>query len=252
MHAAQRVLSGDRRSSSDRSITLQQEDDDPPNSLSRTRSPPNSMPETQSPTSSTLAPKGLLTSIPHCTIMFCQLHLPVLTPEARFFFEVLYNVLDISMWSTQWLCIVNILGHRPLRICVLPLSRCHGSSAPTIVQFCLFIFYFSIFYYQAFEEVSRLFTAYDSQVGLAGMFKYQHVAQGVCVCTQTHHYIPTQHKQTKRHMYIYRRARKHHHTHTHSYTHKYLCVCVCVCMYVCIYVCMYIRMYVCMYVCMYI
>ena len=51
---------------------------------------------------------------------------------------------------------------------------------------------------QAFEEVSRLFSAYDSEVGLAGMFKYQHVAQGLCVHTHIHTplYTHTTHAHT--------------------------------------------------------
>ena len=61
---------------------------------------------------SDVARSGLLTSIPHCTIMFCRLFFPVYT-------------------------------------------------------------------LQDFEECSRLLSAYDREVNQYGMFKYQHVAQGV-------------------------------------------------------------------------
>jgi hypothetical protein len=108
---------------------------------------------------------------------------------------------------------------------------------------------------QAFEEVSRLFSAYDSEVGLAGMFKYQHVAQGFCVYTNTNTPIYTHTTQAyHRDKFIFMaRAHAHANAHTYTYTHMYLYVliymCVLVYIYIyllCIYICIYI-LYICMY-----
>jgi len=101
---------------------------------------------------------------------------------------------------------------------------------------------------QAFEEVSRLFSAYDSEVGLAGMFKYQHVAQGFCVYTNTNTPIYTHTTQAyHRDKFIFMaRAHAHANAHTYTYTHMYLYVLyICVFLYIYIYIfIMYIYMYI--------
>jgi len=107
---------------------------------------------------------------------------------------------------------------------------------------------------QAFEEVSRLFSAYDSEVGLAGMFKYQHVAQGFCVYTNTNTPIythTTQAHHRDKFIFIGARARTRKRTHIHIHSHVLICsyiyVCSCIYIYIlCIYICIYI-LYICMY-----
>jgi hypothetical protein len=100
---------------------------------------------------------------------------------------------------------------------------------------------------QAFEEVSRLFSAYDSEVGLAGMFKYQHVAQGFCVYTNTNTPIYTHTTQAyhrDKFIFIGARARTRKRTHTHIHSHVLICsIYMCVLVYIYIYI-YYVYIYV--------